>query len=155
MSIVAQERCGWRDEKISRRHRLWGVSCPAIDLDFLMLEFNYREPVALVEYKHMKAPVTGFGMGRYEALRKLCDGFHREQDGTYIHAPLACLVARYDDSDWSFIVTPLNDKARTHYAHCGERVISEQRFVKSLLLLRKQVLSAEDEAVIEQLNTDE
>lgn len=34
--MTAQERTGWRDEEISARHRIWGVNCPAVDLDFLM-----------------------------------------------------------------------------------------------------------------------
>ena len=35
---VPRERTGWRDEEISRRHRLYGVSCPMIDIDFLVSE---------------------------------------------------------------------------------------------------------------------
>jgi hypothetical protein len=149
---VTQERCGWRDEEISRRHRLWGVSCAAVDLDFLMLEFNYQEPIALVEYKHCKASLHTLYAGRYEALRKLCDGFHRECNGQYRHDPIPCLVARYDPSNWSFMVTPLNDRARAHYAHCNGALLTEQRFVRSLHLLRKTTLTAEDEAAISALN---
>ena len=152
MNKVTKERCGWRDEEISRRHRLWGVSCAAVDLDFLMLEFNYQEPVALVEYKHKKARRDNFKTGRYEALRKLCDGFHQEKNGAWLHNPLVCIVAYYDPEDWSFIVTPLNDCARSHYSHCTGEPLTEQRFVKSLHLLRKNVLTEEDEAAISALN---
>lgn len=52
---VRKERTGWRDEELSRRHREWGFDCPAVDIDFVLLEFDNREPVALIEYKHEKA----------------------------------------------------------------------------------------------------
>jgi len=152
MTTVTRERCGWRDEEISRRHRMWGVSCAAVDLDFLMLEFNYQEPVALVEYKHVNASLHTLHAGRYEALRKLCDGFHRERNGRFEHDPVPCLVARYNPADWSFRVTPLNDRARAHYAHCIGCALTEQRFVRSLHLLRKSVLAEEDEVAISALN---
>ena len=153
MSGVTQERNGWRDEEISRRHRLWGVSCAAVDLDFLMLEFNYQEPIALVEYKHIKASLHTLHAGRYEALRKLCDGFHREHNGAFRHEPIPCLIARYNPADWSFVVTPLNDRARAHYSHCAGDTLTEQRFVRSLHLLRKAVLTEEDESAISALNS--
>ncbi len=35
---VRQERTGWRDEKISQRHREWGYNCPAVDLDFEVVD---------------------------------------------------------------------------------------------------------------------
>jgi len=49
-------------------------------------------------------------------------------------------------------VTPLNDRARQHYSHCNGETLTEQRFVRSLHLLRKAVLTAEDEAAIAALN---
>jgi len=82
----------------------------------------------------------------------LCDGFHRERNGAFQHEPIPCLVARYNPSDWSFVVTPLNERARAHYSHCNGVRLSEQRFVRSLHLLRKAVLTAEDEAAIAALN---
>lgn len=48
---VRQESKGWRDEGISRRHRQWGYDCPAVDVDFLLIEYSAGAPVALVEYK--------------------------------------------------------------------------------------------------------
>lgn len=152
MSFVKPEKCGWRDEQISRRHRLWGVSCPAVDLDFVLLEFNYQEPVALVEYKHIRSKETGWHGGRYEALRKLCDGFHREENGVFIHTPLPFLVARYNPGNWTFIVTPLNRSARLIYARDVNKTISELRFVRYLYWLRKARLSKEDEKIMAGLN---
>jgi len=66
----------------------------------------------------------------------------------YSGGPLPCFVARYNPADWSFSITPLNDRARKHYAHCNGDTLTEQRFVRSLHLLRKSVLTVEDEAAI-------
>ena len=60
MNQVTPERTGWRDEGISRRHRLWGVTCKATDIDFLLLEYhlqlNLVKVDALIEYKRKKPP---------------------------------------------------------------------------------------------------
>ena len=138
------ERTGWRDEELSRRHGAWGFNCPAVDLDFVMLEYNHGKPCALVEYKHVKARQVDLTHATYRALIALADGY---SDG-----PLPCFIARYNPADWSFVVTPLNDKARVHYSHCNGGVLTEQRFVRSLHLLRKGVLLAEDDAAISELN---
>lgn len=55
MKSVKQERSGWRDLALSQRHRRWGWDCPAVDLDFLFLEYDKGKAVALVEYKHERA----------------------------------------------------------------------------------------------------
>ena len=52
---VRPERTGWRDLSLSQRHRRWGWDCPAVDLDFLFLEYDNGKAVALVEYKHEQA----------------------------------------------------------------------------------------------------
>lgn len=138
------ERSGWRDEEISHRHGLWGFNCPAVDLDFVMLEYNHGKPCALVEYKHIRAKPPILYHPTYKALVALADGY---RDG-----PLPCFVATYNPEDWSFRVLPLNAKARMHFAHCVGQVLTEQRFVKGLHLLRKQVLLAQDVEAISQLN---
>jgi len=133
------ERTGWRDAELSRRHGSWGFHCPAVDLDFVMLEYNHGTPCALVEYKHINAAEVDPDHATYRALVALAD---ERTD------PLPCFIARYDPDDWSFVVTPLNERARQHYAHCAGQRLTEQRFVRSLHLLRKSVLLAEDEAAI-------
>jgi len=109
-----------------------------------MLEYNHGKPCALVEYKHVNARRVDPKHATYRALVALAEGY---RDG-----PLPCFVARYDPTDWSFVVTPLNERARAHYAHCAGTKLTEQRFVRSLHLLRKDVLTAEDEAAIAALN---
>lgn len=140
------ERSGWRDQAISERHGKWGFNCPAVDLDFVMLEYNHGKPAALVEYKHKNAKQVDPSHATYRALKDLADN--------YKAGPLPCFVAVYDPEDWSFIVTPLNGAAREHYEHCVGQKLSEQRFVRSLHLLRADVLKADDERAIAQLNAE-
>ena len=49
--MTRQERTGWRDEGISRRHRTWGVALTAVDLDFMLVEYTDGKATALIEYK--------------------------------------------------------------------------------------------------------
>lgn len=138
------ERTGWRDAELSRRHGLWGFNCPAVDLDFLMMEYNHGKPCALVEYKHKNARPINPDHATYKALVDLAD----ERKGV----ALPCFVAIYNPEGWTFSVIPLNARAKEHYARCDGQLLTEQRFVKSLHLLRKRVLTTEDEAAIAQLN---
>lgn len=141
---VRQERTGWRCAAISERHRKWGWNCPAADLDFVMCEYNYGKPVALIEYKHAMAQPPVVSSRTYQALGALADGY---RDG-----PLPFLIAHYDPERWWFRVQPLNEPARLHWGHVGDATMTEQRYVRGLLLLRKRLLSATDEAIIAGLN---
>jgi hypothetical protein len=138
------ERTGWRDSELSERHGAWGFNCPAVDLDFVMMEFNHGKPCALVEYKHFKAAEVDAEHATYRALIALADG--------YAPGALPCFVARYYPEDWSFEVMPLNNRAKEFYSHCVGVRLSEQRFVKSLHVMRKKVLTAADLDAIAQLN---
>jgi len=138
------ERTHWRDHRISERHRLWGFNCPAVDLDFVMAEFNHGKPVALIEYKERHAREPNLGHPTYRALADLANGY---KDG-----PLPFLIAFYDAEEWWFRVVPVNDRAKQHYKHCLDEVLSEQRFVRSLYLMRKARLERSDEEVIGKLS---
>lgn len=145
--MSAHERTGWRDGQISSRHRQWGFNCPAVDLDFVMMEYNHGKPCALVEYKHKAAQPTNPSDATYRALIDLADNYSGEK------GPLCCFVARYDPADWSFIVEPLNDKAKRLYINMIGKRLSEQEFVHTLHLLRKRTLTAADKDAIGKLNS--
>lgn len=138
------ERTGWRDQALSERHGCWGFNCPGVDLDFVMLEYNYGKPCAIVEYKHHMAQRVNPGHPTYRALVELADG--------YASGPLPCFVARYNPEYWSFTVQPLNGAASDHYRNYANKEMSEQLFVKSLYYIRKKVLTEQDERAINQLN---
>lgn len=46
-----KEHTGWRDKDLSNRHRRWGEWCLSVDIDYLILEFDFAEPKALIDYK--------------------------------------------------------------------------------------------------------
>lgn len=99
--IVKTERTGWRDLRLSERHRRWGWDCPAVDLDFLFLEYDKGKAVALVEYKHEFSPLQHSTHPTYQALIDLAN-----------RASLPVFGVRYaDDFTW-YLVTPLNEWAK-------------------------------------------
>lgn len=144
--MSAEERTGWRCEDISRRHRVWGYNCPAVDLDFVVAEYNHGHPVALVEYKHKRAMIQT-DHPTYHALRHLADGYKCLKT-----KGIPFFIAIYCPENWWFRVIPLNALAEAHYTE-DRRLLNEQRFVRSLYLLRKKVLTAADEAAIAMLET--
>jgi len=137
------ERTGWRCEKISQRHRDWGYNCPAVDLDFIVTEYNHGKPVALVEYKEKHAASPDLTHPTYKALKDLADN--------YSPNAIPFLIAIYCPDDWWFKVIPVNQAAIEYYKHVSGQFITEQRFVKSLYLLRKTVLEASDIEAISKL----
>lgn len=131
---VRAERTGWRDEEISGRHRQWGFDCPAVDVDFLVVEYNLGLPVALVEYKHKQARMPDPQESSLRAILNLAD--------KYSDGPLPFMLVFYDPSVWSFKVYPMNDASRVFYGQAPEFDgtsihLTERRFVKSLYLMRQ------------------
>ncbi len=127
--MSANERTGWRDEEISLRHREWGYNCPAVDLDFLVVEYNLGEPVALVEYKHERAQPPNYRHPTYRAIHKLAD-----------MAGIPFMVVFYRREPWRFYVIPINERATSFYRR--ELSLSEVRYVRSLYVLRGRVVDA-------------
>lgn len=98
---VTKERTGWRDLALSKRHRQWGWDCPAVDLDFLFLEYDRGKAVALVEYKHEKAAPQYPTHPTYQAMIDLGN-----------RAGVPVFGVRYGCAfDW-WRVTPLNALAK-------------------------------------------
>ena len=143
---VRQERTGWRDAEISARHREWGFNCPAVDLDFLMVEYNLGKPVGLVEYKHFMASEPNLLHPTYRAIVDLGDNY-RPDDGR--DAGLPVLIAFYWPDVWAFRVHPLNDSARRWFTDGA--VISEREFVTRLYAVRAYTVST---SVLAKLNDD-
>jgi len=123
MPDVKPERSGWRDLALSQRHRRWGWDCPAVDLDFLFLEYDRGKAVALVEYKHERAAIQYPSHPTYRALRDL---------GTRAGVPV--FGVRYADSFAWWRVSPLNALAKQWVP--AQTEMTEQGWVSLLYLVR-------------------
>jgi hypothetical protein len=135
---VRAESTGWRDQEISQRHRAYGFNCPAADLDFLLVEFNFGKPVALVEYKHHKVVFPDLKHPTYRAITALADA-----------AKLPFLVAFYWPKQWAYRVWPANVEGHKHFK-AGE-LLTERRFVARLYRMRDLAIA---ESLAGQLNDD-
>lgn len=130
---VRAERTGWRDADVSARHRMWGFNCPAVDLDFLMVEYNIGKPVGIVEYKfHKSQQPLNLNHPTYRALRELADV-----------AGLPFLIAYYWKEIWAFRIVPVNVVAQQTFTE--NQVMTERQFVMALYRLRRLVLTQEIE----------
>ena len=136
---VKPERSHWRDEALSLRHRSYGFDCPAVDLDFILLEFNTGRPCALVEYKSGDPRPLDFGHPSYRALVALADA-----------SGIPALVAFYSPSLWHFTCYPLNSHAEEWFTQ-GER-LSELEYVGRLYGLRGRECPASVAVRLNQVN---
>lgn len=137
------------DRMLSERHYEWGQDCPAIDLDFMLIEFNHGVPVAVVDYKYHAADISRTNQRAYEAISRL----HNE-DGRQIKF----FIAKYWPETWAFRVLPVNESAKTWAFNHSDRWegwcdFTEQGYVRVLYKLRKDALSRGDEMYIARLNT--
>ena len=121
---VKSERSGWRDLRLSERHRKWGWNCPAVDLDFLFLEYDKGQPVAIIEYKHENAQIQYGSHPTYQALINL---------GTRADVPVFGVRYKDDFSEW--IVVALNDIARKALPDL-RRIMTEREWITFLYVLR-------------------
>jgi len=122
--MVKNERSGWRDIELSKRHRTWGEPLAATDIDWL--EYYKHEPVALIETKcqQPKNRITEYLKGaNKEATQKQAD---RAKQPFF-------LVNRANDFSW-FYVMPLNEYARNFLPKTDK--MSEMDYVALLYKIR-------------------
>lgn len=135
------ERAGWRDQSLSERHGAWGFNCPAVDIDFLMVEYAGGAPLALVEYKHfqgLRHPID-LTHPSYRAIRALAWA-----------SKIPFIVAYYHPECWAFMVIPANALATRFFPVAKrETWISERVYVSKLYRIRAYRLERE---VLERLN---
>lgn len=131
--MTSYERTGWRDEAISRRHRDWGEHLPAVDADFLLLEYDHSTIVGVVDYKHHQryglwAPdvdLVSIDEWSVRALRHAAD-----------RLGVPFWLAVYWPATWSFLVVPVNGVARRHFA--APTLLTERAYVAWLYRLRQR-----------------
>lgn len=123
MPEVAKERTSWRDEEISQWHRTLGWDCPAIDMDFLLLEYDRGVAVAFIEYKRETAPPQNLKHPSYKAMTGVADA-----------AKLPFFIVRYaGDRSW-FRVRAVNKYAKKYLP--VPELLSEVEYITFLYRLR-------------------
>ena len=114
---------------MSARHRMWGFGVPAIDIDFLLVEYHGYRPVALIEYKHHTASEQRVNDRAFEPLKWLAG-----------KAGIPCFAVRYNPENWTFTVVPLNDRAKDK---ADRSQMTEEDYVRLLYKLRGQEMPAD------------
>ena len=127
---VTQERTGWRDQEISARHRKWGYDCPALDIDFLLLEYDQGKAAAIVEFKNEHAASIRMGHPGIQALIGLADA-----------ANIPMFLVRYADNFSWYFVTPGNTKAQEYVPQATK--LTEPEWVQLLYRCRGREMPAE------------
>jgi hypothetical protein len=94
-----------------------------VDLDFLFLEYDKGEPVAIVEYKHENAAPQYASHPTYQAMIRL---------GTRAGVPV--FAARYQNDFTLWTITPLNKLAQSRLPE--RRSMTEREWVTFLYELR-------------------
>lgn len=139
---VTQERSGVRHLELSRRHREWGVDCPATDIDCLV-EIARGVPVAIIEYKRDTADLEQ-SLQSWRSLWILAD-----------KARIAFFLAVWSQSagEYSFRIERANNRGvemiREHRGISRQdETMSEREYVKFLYLIRDRDPRAVDELPI-------
>ena len=125
---VRLNQTSWRDEWISNRHRTWGFDCPATDIDFLMVEYTNRNPVALIEYKTVGSLKY---LGREKALLD-----HLPVSRLAVMAGLPSFIVAYDQKEIQFWVKSTNAHAEVELKVEDWVLMDEAMFVSFLMYLR-------------------
>lgn len=116
------------DGPISDWHRTLGANMPAVNLDFLLVEYDRGRPCAVIEYKHQNArPTEDYSHPSYQALRELC--------GNRLYE-LPLFLTHYHDDCSQFRVRPLNITAAVAVNGNTNLRLSELEYARFLERLR-------------------
>lgn len=111
----------------SYRHRLWGYHVPAMDIDFLMIEYDRAKVVALVDYKHEAAAAVDFKSHNWRAIIDL---------GDRAGVPVFCVYYAGDFSWWS--VSAANVLAGDWVS--GEVRLTEAEYIRLMYRIRRRIV---------------
>jgi len=143
-SKTRPERTQWRDQNLSERHRKWGFNCPAIDIDFLMIEFHVGKPIAIVDYKRYTGSIKNLNQKSINAISILAN-----------NSNIPFFVVFYWDDIWAFQITAINNIAKNilqQHKIDKNKILTEQQYVSFLYKLRNIKLTKEEEKLIKFLN---
>jgi len=134
--VAAFEKYGFRDMRISERHRIYGFGCPAVDIDFLLIEYSKKIPVGVCDLKHYRAyGHVDTSHASYQAISTLA-------------GDLPFWIAYYWPDTWGYVIEPINEAALKIFGTM--RAMSERAYVKKYLYkkLRGTALPAHVEALL-------
>ena len=119
----------WRDPALTEWHRAHGYEAPAAGMTLPMVEYDYGEPVAVLNYiRRDVALPNGLDVNRtYLALSGL-----RRPDGS----DLPFLSVRYDPRNWATMLFPHNFSAIELLDGTGWTHATEAQFAMQLYRLR-------------------
>lgn len=118
----------FKDEIISEWHRSIGWHYPAVDIDFLLVEYDSGKPKALIEYKHENCGVIQSTHPTYKALRELC---------ALRTVELPFFIAKYSHDCTQFQLRPMNIAGWQLLSTPVSKKLSESEFVGFLTKVRK------------------
>ena len=104
-----------RDAHLSARHRTWGHDLPAVDIDFLLVEYFNREPYAIIDYRHENGRIN-LKSANSIVLQRLGDRAILPAWIVVYSYPMdeTALWAEPIEGPWKFRPVPLNDLARKY-----------------------------------------
>lgn len=120
---VRPERTQWRDQALSERHRQWGFDAPAVDIDFLMVEYDSEKPCALVEYKAYQGRKINLEISGIRAVNALAQ-----------IARLPFFVVAYHPTQFWVYVKAMNAMAQKQFTQTT--LLTEAQYVSFLYRLR-------------------
>lgn len=126
-NTVSPERTGWRDEGLSRRHRQYGFDCPGVDIDFLLIEYDYGKACAIVDYKRKNPETVKHNHPNVKAMVDL---------GNRANIPVFITFYAKDFS-W-FYPVPVNKLAGQYFPE--NKIITEREWVILLYRMRGREL---------------
>jgi len=141
--MSANENHYKRDAIISQRHRSWGLDCPAMDVDFMLIEYDRLKAIAIIDYKHENSTINTNSAGA-RVMANLADRAgiiacivvygHSEYDKNGLWA------APTENSDMWFNVIPLNAEAIERQPR--KQKLTEVEYVSWLYDTRGRVIPA-------------
>lgn len=125
--IVKPRLTNFGDGPISDWHReTLGYDMPAVDIDFLLVEYDQGLPCAVLDYKHSNAKVIAYTHPSVRALRELCN--ERQYALPYF-------TVKYAEDMKFFQVFPMNQAGLREIA-APYKVMADEEFIEFQQRLR-------------------
>lgn len=131
--IVKPRLTNFGDGPISDWHRdALGYDMPAVDLDFLLVEYDRAIPCAVVDFKHSNTKAINYSHPSVRAVTELCSNQRRR--------PVPYFTVKYAEDCKMFQVFPMNGEA-TLFVGDQWQVMADEEFIEFQQRLRDERLN--------------